>query len=309
VIIPAHNAAATLPRTLDALTRQAFPDDLEVIVVDDGSSDETAAIAESSAIGARVVRTPGGLGPGPARNVGVAESSGDVIAFLDSDCFPTPGWLAAGVRALDGADLVQGAVHADPAARRMPFDRTVWVTREAGLYECASLFVTRELYGRIGGFEDWLAAGMGKPLAEDAWFGWRARRAGATTAFAPDALVHHAVFPRALTAFLAERARAYYFPAIVRRMPELRRTMLFASVFLTRRSAAFDGALLAIGVTLASSSVVPLLATAPWGWMALRDALPWRRHAPRALLGGLLADFLTLGALVLGSLRNLSPVL
>ena len=105
-------------------------------------------------------------------------------------------------------------MHADPGATSGPFDRTVWVVGETGLYECASLFCDRELFDRVGGFEDWLDARLGKPLAEDAWFGWRARRAGARTAFSDAALVHHVVFERDATGFVAERARLVYFPAI-----------------------------------------------------------------------------------------------
>lgn len=60
------------------------------------------------------------------------------------------------------------------------------------MYETANLLVTRELFDRIEGFEDWLPARLGKPLAEDVWFGWRARRAGARTAFCSEAIVHHA---------------------------------------------------------------------------------------------------------------------
>jgi len=302
VIVPAHNAAATLGATLAALAAQDAGDDFEVIVVDDGSSDDTAAVAARAPIEVRLVAETG-IGPGPARNAGVAVAAGEALAFTDSDCSPAPGWLRAGLAALGHADLVQGAVHADPAARPGPFDRTVWVTREAGLYECASLFCRRELFERLGGFEDWLGARLGKPLAEDAWLGWRARRAGARTTFSDAALVHHAVFPRGAGAYVAERARLVYFPAIARKMPELRGSAFFGRVFLSRRSAAFDAAA-AGGIAAASlASLWPLAAALPWLWMIGGTAARWRRRAPVVLLAEGAADAVGFVALAAGSLR------
>src|SRR5204863_903204 len=105
VIVPARDAAATLGRALAALGAQEGAPDFEVIVVDDGSRDGTAQLAERA--GARTVRAAGD-GPARARNAGAAAASGAVLAFTDADCYPTPGWLAAALRALDGADLVQG---------------------------------------------------------------------------------------------------------------------------------------------------------------------------------------------------------
>ena len=302
VIVPARNAAATLGATLAALAAQDTGAEFEVIVVDDGSTDATAAVVESAPLDVRLVREHG-VGPGPARNAAVAVAGGEALAFTDADCVPTAGWLAAGLEALAGVDLVQGAVHADPGAEGGPFDRTVWVVGEAGLYECASLFCTRSLFDRLGGFEDWLGARLGKPLAEDAWFGWRARRSGARTRFSEAALVHHAVFHRDAPEFVAERARLVYFPAIARRMPELRSTAFFGRAFLSRRSAAFDVALAGAGASLGLRSRLPLVAALPWAWMVAAEARPWGRRAPLVAAAGAAADLVGAGALAIGSAR------
>lgn len=82
IVIPARNAAATLSRCLDAV-RRAGPAAIEVIVVDDGSEDDTAAIAESRA--AFVVRLTGQNGPAVARNAGVAVTSAPIVVFIDAD--------------------------------------------------------------------------------------------------------------------------------------------------------------------------------------------------------------------------------
>src|SRR5689334_23846816 len=89
VIVPAYNAADTLPECLLSLGRQMRAPH-EIIVVDDGSTDETAAIARD--FGAWVVATQRRSGPAAARNLGVANARGNIVAFTDADCAPSPGW-------------------------------------------------------------------------------------------------------------------------------------------------------------------------------------------------------------------------
>ncbi len=306
VIVPARNAARTIGDTLAALARQDLPDPYEVVVVDDGSDDGTAAIAEGAGGPVRVVRSKG-RGPGPARNAGAAASVAPVLAFTDSDCSPTSGWLRAGTAALGDADLVQGRVEPDPGAQLGPFDHTVWVVGESGLYETANLFLRRELFERLGGFEDFLGARIGKPLAEDLWLGWRARRAGARTAFSSDALVHHAVLPRGPAGYVGERLRLVYFPAIATRVPELRETLFFGRLFLTRRSASFDLALAGVAFAALKRSPAALLAAAPYAIRLARYGRRWRSARVAAVESG--ADAVGFAALAWGSVRSRSPVL
>jgi GT2 family glycosyltransferase len=303
VVIPARDAASTLAAALGALAGAGA----EIVVVDDGSADATAEVAERH--GARVVRA-GGAGPGAARNAGVTATSGAVIAFLDADCVPAPGWLAAGAAALDaGADLVQGRVEPDPSAARHPWDRTVSVTAPWGLFEAASLFVRREWFDRVGGFPDGIAA-PGKHLAEDVYFGWRMARAGARTAFSDEALVHHAVLPRTAAEFVAERTRLRHFPAIAREVPEIRRTFLRHRVFLTRQSAAFDVAVAGAVAAAAIRSPLPLLAALPYARRVYRAARHWPQHPPWQVAGvTVAADAVGAAALVRGSLQARRPVL
>lgn len=311
VIVPARNAESTVRRTLRALARQELEGTYEVIVVDDGSTDRTRELAERAGGRIRVVSQPA-RGPAAARNLGAADAGGAALAFCDADVFPTPGWLAAGLGALRNADLVQGHVLPDPSARLGAFDRTLWITYEVGLYETANLFVTRSLFQRTGGFEAWLEPEIGKALAEDVWFGWRARRLGARTAFCGDALAHHAVFARGWRPYVAERRRTRYFAAMAAKMPELRRHFFYRRLFLTRRSALFD---LGFAATLAAAllrSPLPLAATAPYlltlGAHARRD-----RAAPVGRAGVAAADFaadaVTFASLLRGSARYRSLVL
>ncbi len=83
VVVPAHDAEATLGQALRSALGQTTPPD-EVLVVDDGSTDGTAAVAAAFGPPVRLVSRPQG-GPSAARNTGVAEAGGEWVAFLDAD--------------------------------------------------------------------------------------------------------------------------------------------------------------------------------------------------------------------------------
>lgn len=89
VIVPAYNAAPTIARCIESLKRLNYPD-YEIMVVDDGSADSTAAIAESA--GVRTLRLPH-RGLAAARNAGLAAASGRIVAFIDADAEADGDWL------------------------------------------------------------------------------------------------------------------------------------------------------------------------------------------------------------------------
>jgi GT2 family glycosyltransferase len=308
VVVPARNAAATIGRTLQALAAQRTEHAYEVIVVDSGSADTTAALV--AAAGARLLHNPGGE-PAGSRNLGARHARGALLAFTDADCEPEPGWLSAGIRALSGAELVQGAVR--PAGEIGRYDRTVSVGGEHGLYETASLFVTRAAFERAGGFlpVPGLGVGTGRPFGEDVWFAWRVKRSGAVSTFAADAAVRHAVFPRGASEWVAERARTRYFPPLVRLVPELRDTFLWHRVFLSADSARFLLALSALAAAGASHRRAPLALALPYAVNVGREAR--RAESPTAAVrlaaARAAADGITAAALALGSIRSRSVVL
>ena len=98
IIIPALNANHTLPACLQACQTQALPPDvkLEIILVDDGSSDGTQEVAQSA--GVQLQQHPIQRGAGAARNTGLTAAQGEIILFTDADCVPQQNWVAEMIR-------------------------------------------------------------------------------------------------------------------------------------------------------------------------------------------------------------------
>lgn len=90
VVVPAYNAESTIADCITALINQDFPEPFEVLVIDDGSTDRTADLAQG--VGARVLRRTRGR-PAAARNTGINAAQGDIICFTDADCIPRADWL------------------------------------------------------------------------------------------------------------------------------------------------------------------------------------------------------------------------
>jgi glycosyltransferase involved in cell wall biosynthesis len=316
VIVPARDAETTLAATLTGLTGQSLGERLEVIVVDNGSLDGTAALASASAAVSKVIRRERGEGPGAARNAGARAASAPVLAFLDADCRPAPGWSAAGLAAVQSADLVIGKVLPDDVARLGPFDRTLWVTSLNGLFESANMFVRRELFERIDGFpaglepSDPADGGAGAPFGEDVLFGWRACRTGARVEFCEDALAYHAITVRTPAEYVCERKRMALFPELVGLAPELRRAFLYRRYFLNRRSMRFDAAVACALCATVRRRPAYLAAGLPYLMTVIRGGLDWGTGSlPAVAAAQVSADAIGAAALIAGSVRSGSIVL
>lgn len=192
VIIPHFNDLDRLSVCLDALTGQHGVAPLEIIVADNGSPIDEQLLLERIDGRARLVHAPD-RGAGPARNSGVAASSGTMLAFTDADCVPEPDWLANGIKALSDADLVGGQMtvfveHDGPKSPAeafemvFAFDNAAYVA-DKGFSVTANLFTRREVFDRVGGFR------VG--VSEDLDWCRRATAQGFRLSYCPGASVGH----------------------------------------------------------------------------------------------------------------------
>jgi O-antigen biosynthesis protein len=194
VVVCAHNAEATLDECLQHTCALDYPD-LEIVVVDDGSTDGTAAIAQRHP-GARLVSIPHS-GLATARNEGLKNTIGDIVAFLDSDAFPSPEWpyhLALGLNK-DDVVGVGGPnkcppgdgrrAHEIAAAPGGPIHVLLSDDRAEHIPGCNMAF-TRQALTELGGFDPiYMVAG------DDVDFCWRVLDHDWEIGFSPAALVWH----------------------------------------------------------------------------------------------------------------------
>jgi len=193
VIVPHYNDLANLDRCLQSLAAQTYPSDrLEIVVGDNNSPQGLEAVEKAVAGRARVVVVTD-RGAGPARNGAVAASSGEVLAFIDSDCRAEPQWIVEGVRALGDFDFVGGRVTVlvddwdaltavEAFERVFAFNFKDYVEKKS-FTGSGNLFCSRALFAAVGGFR------VG--VSEDVEWSRRAVAAGKRLGYAPEAVIGH----------------------------------------------------------------------------------------------------------------------
>lgn len=210
IIIPAYNARKTLSECLTACLGQAYTD-FEVIIVDDGSTDETGQItAQFEAV--RYHRQPNG-GPASARNSGARIASGDILVYTDADCIPQADWLKQladgfedGVVAVGGTYTIANpdarlarVVQAEIAARHRQFGR------EVDFLGSFNVAYRRDAFEVVGGFDESYRQASG----EDNDLAYRLHDNGGRMVFNPKAVVAH-YHPERLLAYLRTQSRHGY---------------------------------------------------------------------------------------------------
>lgn len=186
VIMPVYNGAGLVERCLAAIAASdPSPGGREVIVVDDGSTDATAELARTLAD--RVICLDDGpCGPGRARNAGVREARGDIVAFVDADVLVHPDALRLLVEAFEGADdraAVFGAYDECPEAPGVPsvyrnlLHRYVHLrgAGEADTFWAGLGAIRRDAFLSVGGFD---VVRFPRPQIEDIELGYRLRDEG-----------------------------------------------------------------------------------------------------------------------------------
>lgn len=301
VVVPTHNRAGGLPGLLEALEAQDLPRDaFDVIVVDDGSTDETPAVlarlAGASGLRVQSIRIERAAGPAVARNRGWRATAAPVVAFIDDDCLPTPAWLESGLAQLDadaGIGVVQGRTLPDPAGDLRTWSATRQVLSPSPFFEGCNLFVRREALETAGGFDEGL--GMG---SEDTALGWAVVDAGWRRGFAPSAVVHHAVTDPGPAWHIRQGLLRANLAAVAKRHPSFRNE-LWRPWAVSARGAAFAAATagLAIGAAWAPAALL----TVPYAWIN-RPFRPTNVWAKRSVALGV-QDVANLVGTLRGSLR------
>ncbi|MDP1821497.1 MAG: glycosyltransferase family 2 protein [Acidimicrobiales bacterium] len=297
------------------------PLQVELVLVDNGSTDDTWAVLSDlvarSPLPATALRLADNHGPAPGRNAGVAASRSPLVAITDDDCLPTPGWLRHVRLAFAGdVDVVQGAVHADPAGLDDlgPWDHTIWVTAPTPFFETCNVSYRRRAFERAGGFDEadpLLHPPSGRAFGEDACLAWEVQRTGGKAAFTSNALVHHRCLPGTYARWLADQRQLGRFPGLARRSPLVAR-WLTHGVFLSPASARFDLAVVGVAASVGLRARWPLLATLPWArrrWGNARHLARSRRDAPAVLARLAWSDVVALGSMAAGSVRYRRVVL
>src|SRR3954454_20884186 len=195
-LIPAHNAAATLPACLAALMIMSRPPD-EIILFDDGSTDSSGAIGRAA--GATVLRNSGlPLGPAHGRNVLARQARSDLLLFVDADIVVAPDALEHLIEAVrtHGADAAFGSYDDDPSSRRAAARYANLrhhyqhqnSTRDATTFWAGLGLIRREIFLRLDGFDE---RRFVYPSIEDVELGARLVAAGGKIRLAPEAQGKH----------------------------------------------------------------------------------------------------------------------
>jgi GT2 family glycosyltransferase len=310
VAIPTHNRAPLLERLLMALEKQTLPpEEFEVVVVDDGSNDETAGVLarfrEATRLNLRTLRADTPRGPAAARNRAWRTTSAPMVAFTDDDCVPDPEWLRAGLAAAGGAARIVVGRTKPPeeqmALAAQPFSRVMDV-QSSDLYETCNVFYRRRELETVGGFDERFR----RPSGEDTHLGLAVHDLGVEAVFAPDAIVLHDVRPGDLGAALRESLRWADLPLVVKGRPMVRATLLHRWVFWKKTHPPAMAAALGLTVAVATRRPAWLVLMVPWvvHRMHTEPVCADRPGRVVQLPGALALDLCEVATMVRGSVRH-----
>lgn len=275
MVVPTYRRPDRLRRLLAALEAQTLAlDRFEVVVVDDASLDGTAAVLAAakadSPLNLRTITAAVNGGPAAARNQGWRATDAPLLAFVDDDVVPEPGWLAAGRDAL-AADarlgVVQGRITTPPGTPPVALlpRWSVWREVEAPNphFDSCSIFYRREAVAAAGGFDethDW--------WAEDTALAWKVLDAGWGRSFAAAAVAAHDVEPRPVAWFARQALSNRNVVNVAARFPEFRAEACWRPWAFRRRDASLVAAVVGIAVATVGRAPLALVAALPYAWEA-----------------------------------------
>ena len=195
IIIPTFNGASRIGNCLDALLEQTVGRDAEILVVNDGSTDNTAEVVARYSRVRLITQT--NAGPAAARNRGALEAQGTIILFTDDDCVPMPDWLAAMIEPFHDPDVV-GVKGVYRTRQRRLVARFVQIEYEDKYRLMADLphidFIDtysagfrRDRFLEMNGYD----TSFPVACAEDVELSYRMSARGWTMKFVPAAIVYH----------------------------------------------------------------------------------------------------------------------
>ena len=224
IIIPAFIAGGRIAKCLEALCAQAEQHRAEILVVNDGSADNTAEVAARFPT-VRVINQAN-AGPAAARNRGAFEASGAILVFTDDDCIPAPGWLDAMLRPFDDPEVVatKGVYRTRQEELLARFVQVEYEDRYRlmkkldfiDFVDTYSAAFRRERFLEMNGFDpDFPLA-----CAEDAELSYRMSARGWKMKFVADGVVYHS-HPKTLSEYLKKKYKfAFWRVRAVRRNPQ-----------------------------------------------------------------------------------------
>jgi GT2 family glycosyltransferase len=266
VVVPVYDDAGSLRECLAAL-RATVDSNVEIVVVDDGSRDDSAAVA--TAAGVRLLRLERNGGVGPARNRGVRVTSGDVIVFVDADVVVAPGSVAGLVRELATRPEIAAVFGSYDATPRAPGFVSQYrnllhhFVHQAGNREASTFWagcgaIRRSAFEAVGGFAE---GPLATPL-EDVDLGYRLRAAGHRIALVPEIQGTH--------------LKRWTLASVVR-TDALKRALPWARLMLRHRPPAdlnIQGRQrLSVALTLVAVALLPIAVVRPWALAAAAAAV------------------------------------
>ncbi len=206
VIIPTYNSAEKIQKCIEGLENQSLPrEQYEIIVVDDGSTDETALIKENDTIHYYFQEN---RGPAAARNRGVELAKGNIVLFTDSDCIPDRDWIEQMVSPFQDLEIaaVKGTYKSNQRSLWARFAQVEFAeryklllgTEYIDMIDTYSAGYRKEVFCSMGGFD----ISFPVPNNEDTDLSYRMSLSGHKMVFKPNAVVYHTGHPDTLQKYM-----------------------------------------------------------------------------------------------------------
>lgn len=326
IVIPTFNRKYVLREVLESLFNQTYPKDkFEIIICDDGSTDGTdlmvkELITSTSFKMSYLKVNSNHKGPSNARNVGVFNSSGEIIGFIDDDCIATPTWIEDAIpyfqnKAIGG---VQGSVLPQELEGTKPrktfrVKKTVRHTDDNGRYVTANLFLRREAAIRCGGFNRKFTRMQDTDLV------YRIKKLGYNIIFDKSIITYHRVIYVGFLQYIKSLKKYEFLPLLVKENPEVRKTLyigfierkqdIYPSITLLFLFSLFLDIIVRINTLIIYSLLVSCIISYLWGRVIRDNNIRLYPLRILAFFRNFIIDIIVIYYLLKGSIRYKSLVI